>query len=45
MLFSRELSIDRSDFELNPPDGFFRLSPGGGARLVWIYCRFRGRRA
>ena len=35
MLFSRELSIDRSDFELNPPDGFFRLSPGGGARLKY----------
>ena len=35
MLFSRELSIDRSDFELNPPDGFFRLSPGGSVRLKY----------
>ena len=35
MLFGRELSIDRSDFELNPPDGFFRLSPGGSVRLKY----------
>ena len=35
MLFSRELSIERSDFELNPPDGFFRLSPGGSVRLKY----------
>ena len=35
MLFSRELSIERSDFELNPPDGFFRLSPGSSVRLKY----------
>ncbi len=35
MLFGRELSIDRSDFELNPPEGFFRLSPGGSVRLKY----------
>ena len=35
MLFSRELSIDRSDFELYPPDGFFRLFPGGSVRLKY----------
>ncbi len=35
MLFGRELSIDRSDFELDPPDGFFRLSPGGSVRLKY----------
>ena len=35
MLFGRELLIDRSDFELNPPDGFFRLFPGGSVRLKY----------
>ncbi len=35
MLFGRELLIDRSDFELAPPDGFFRLFPGGSVRLKY----------
>ena len=35
MLFGRELLIDRADFELDPPDGFFRLFPGGSARLKY----------
>ncbi len=35
MLFGRELLIDRSDFELDPPDGFFRLFPGGSVRLKY----------
>ena len=35
MLFGRELLIDRSDFELNPPDGFFRLFPGSSVRLKY----------
>jgi glutaminyl-tRNA synthetase len=35
MLFGRELYIDRSDFELEPPEGFFRLVPGGSVRLKY----------
>jgi glutaminyl-tRNA synthetase len=35
MLFGRELLIDRSDFELDPPDGFFRLFPSGSVRLKY----------
>ena len=35
MLFGRELYIDRSDFALDPPDGFFRLIPGGSVRLKY----------
>lgn len=35
MLFGRELYIDRSDFELDPPNGFFRLIPGGSVRLKY----------
>jgi glutaminyl-tRNA synthetase len=35
MLFGCELLIDRSDFELDPPDGFFRLFPGGSVRLKY----------
>ncbi|MGA1207233.1 MAG: glutamine--tRNA ligase, partial [Litorivicinaceae bacterium] len=33
--FGRELWIDRSDFEEDPPEGFFRLSPGGSVRLKY----------
>jgi glutaminyl-tRNA synthetase len=33
--FGRELWIDRSDFELDPPEGFFRLTPGGAVRLKY----------
>jgi glutaminyl-tRNA synthetase len=35
--FSRTLYIERSDFEENPPKGFFRLSPGKEVRLRWAY--------
>ena len=33
--FGRELYIDRSDFEPEPPEGFFRLFPGGSVRLKY----------
>lgn len=33
--FTRELWIDRSDFEIDPPEGFFRLTPGGAVRLKY----------
>jgi len=33
--FDRELYIDRSDFEPEPPEGFFRLVPGGSVRLKY----------
>jgi len=35
LYFGRDLYIDRSDFELEPPDDFFRLSPGGSVRLKY----------
>ena len=35
VFFGQELYIDRSDFELYPPDGFFRLVPGGSVRLKY----------
>jgi glutaminyl-tRNA synthetase len=35
--FSRELWIERSDFEENPPKGFRRLVPGGEVRLRYAY--------
>ena len=35
--FSRELYIERSDFEESPPKGFFRLSPGKEVRLRWAF--------
>ncbi|HJN95089.1 MAG: glutamine--tRNA ligase [Gammaproteobacteria bacterium] len=35
--FSRELLIDRSDFEAEPPPGFKRLIPGGEVRLRGAY--------
>jgi glutaminyl-tRNA synthetase len=33
--FGRHLVIDRSDFALDPPDGFHRLVPGGAVRLKY----------
>ena len=33
--FGPELWIDRSDFEEDPPEGFFRLTPGGSVRLKY----------
>jgi len=33
--FGRHVLIDRSDFELDPPDGFHRLVPGGAVRLKY----------
>ncbi len=39
--FSRELYIERSDFEENPPKGYYRLSPGAEVRLrhgYYITC-------
>jgi glutaminyl-tRNA synthetase len=35
--FSRELWIERSDFEEKPPKGFRRLVPGGEVRLRYAY--------
>ncbi len=35
--FSRELYIDRDDFEAVPPPGFHRLSPGREVRLRYAY--------
>jgi glutaminyl-tRNA synthetase len=35
--FSRELWIERSDFEEHPPKGFRRLVPGGEVRLRYAY--------
>ncbi len=35
--FGRELWIDRDDFMLEPPKGFFRLSPGTEVRLRYSY--------
>ncbi len=35
--FSRELYIERSDFEEKPPKGFHRLSPGQEVRLLFSY--------
>jgi glutaminyl-tRNA synthetase len=40
--FSRELYIEREDFMENPPEKFFRLSPGSEVRLRYGYfikCR------
>lgn len=33
--FGPTLWIDRADFELDPPEGFFRLAPGGAVRLKY----------
>jgi len=35
--FSREIYIDRDDFELEPPPGFHRLSPGREVRLRYAF--------
>jgi glutaminyl-tRNA synthetase len=35
--FSRELYIEREDFEETPPKGFFRLSPGREVRLRYAF--------
>jgi glutaminyl-tRNA synthetase len=38
---TREIYIERDDFRLEPPKGFFRLAPGRQARLRWskyIHC-------
>ena len=35
--FTRELLIERDDFEENPPKGFHRLVPGGEVRLRYGY--------
>ncbi len=35
--FAREIYIDRSDFEQDPPPGFKRLVPGGEVRLRGCY--------
>jgi glutaminyl-tRNA synthetase len=37
MPFSRELWIEREDFEQSPPKGFFRLYPGNEVRLRFGY--------
>ena len=35
--FSKEIYIDRSDFEENPPKGYFRLTPTQPVRLKYAY--------
>ena len=35
--FSRELWIEREDFEETPPKGYFRLFPGNSVRLRYAY--------
>jgi glutaminyl-tRNA synthetase len=35
--FSREIYIERSDFEINPPPKYLRLKPGGEVRLKNAY--------
>ena len=37
LLFTREVFIDRSDFEEVPPPKFFRMKPGGEVRLMGAY--------
>ncbi len=37
MPFSKEIYIERSDFLLDPPKGYFRLSPGSEVRLRHAY--------
>lgn len=36
--FTKELYIEKDDFQENPPKGFFRLSPGQEVRLRYGYC-------
>ncbi len=56
MPFSRELWIEREDFQIDPPKGYYRLYPGNEVRLRYAYVvkctgyekdsrRQRGRRA
>ncbi|RAI42777.1 glutamine--tRNA ligase/YqeY domain fusion protein [Rhodoplanes roseus] len=35
--FSREIYVERDDFQETPVKGFFRLSPGREVRLRWAY--------
>ena len=35
--FARELWIEKEDFEINPPKGYFRLFPGNEVRLRYGY--------
>ena len=35
--FSREIYIERADFEEDPPKKYFRLKPGGEVRLRYAY--------
>src|SRR4051812_13893135 len=37
MPFSRELWIEREDFQAEPPKGYFRLYPGNAVRLRYAY--------
>ncbi|HEY1329544.1 MAG TPA: glutamine--tRNA ligase/YqeY domain fusion protein [Casimicrobiaceae bacterium] len=37
LTFGRELWIDRDDFAVTPPKGFFRLTPGAEVRLRYAY--------
>jgi glutaminyl-tRNA synthetase len=37
MPFRRELLIEREDFAIDPPKGFFRLTPGAEVRLRYAY--------
>ncbi|MDZ4200491.1 MAG: glutamine--tRNA ligase/YqeY domain fusion protein [Kiritimatiellia bacterium] len=36
--FSREIYIDREDFQMNPPPKFYRLAPGREVRLRYAYA-------
>ncbi|MFL9824878.1 glutamine--tRNA ligase/YqeY domain fusion protein [Rhodoplanes sp. SY1] len=37
LTFSREIYVEREDFQESPVKGFFRLSPGREVRLRWAY--------
>jgi len=37
VFFSREIYIEKDDFKIDPPKGFFRLSPGAEVRLRYAY--------
>ncbi|MBK5960503.1 glutamine--tRNA ligase [Rhodoplanes elegans] len=37
LTFSREIYVERDDFQETPVKGFFRLSPGREVRLRWAY--------
>jgi glutaminyl-tRNA synthetase len=37
LAFGRELWIERDDFAVTPPQGFFRLTPGAEVRLRYAY--------